>query len=85
MIAKGNLEKILEMSTLGENKRHIQEYLLHWEHKDTLWMVFFDQEITNPTMGSKVERGKSAEGQSPLIYINEDVDIFEVGESDMPF
>jgi hypothetical protein len=48
-------------------------------------MVFFYQEIINPTMGSKVERGKSAEGQSPLSYINEDVDISEVGESDMPF
>ncbi len=37
-------------------------------------------------MGSKVERGgKSAEGRSPLSNVNEDVDISEVGESDMPF
>jgi hypothetical protein len=48
-------------------------------------MIFFYQEIINPTMGSKVERWQKCPKAITLSNVNEDVDISKVGESDMPF
>jgi hypothetical protein len=49
-------------------------------------MVSFNKEITNPTiMDQREKKGKSAQGQSPLNNVNENLNIFKVEESDMPF
>jgi hypothetical protein len=48
-------------------------------------MVSFDKKIINPTvMDQRKKGGKSAQGQSPLNNVNENLNIFKV-ESDMPF
>jgi hypothetical protein len=53
---KGKFWEDAKMNALGENKRHIQYYILHWGHKDIVWTVSFDKKKAHSTMGSK---GKS--------------------------
>jgi hypothetical protein len=49
-------------------------------------MVSLDKEIINPTiMDQKEKGGRSAQGWSPLNNVNQNLNIFKVEESDMPF
>ncbi len=49
-------------------------------------MVSFDKEITNPIMMDQREKGgKSVQGWSPLNNVHDNLNIFKMEESDMPF